>query len=509
MRIETADVGGARLELELGSAEAPRTIVMADIAELAGALAISAGDIALAGASLARVTVASATWTTGRATIEVDHAATATGVTADLHIARAVARESGTPALRGTITAATVHAPHMVVDAGGRSAFGLELHDVRFAADDEGDQHLTIARAIVRELQGSRAGAIVRAPAIELRAIDLSAAGGHLRLAIGGARAASASVSRAELELTLEGLELPGGITVDGPRLEIPALQVAALQAAVESLPGPRAAGDDEPARAPLPIDLEILDQLSGRFEVDLDVDITVPVIGRRKATHRLRVPIESGAIDYKELEADLSSLEDAFIDFELDDDRLILERRIPLIPGTGKPILIWDLPDAAEMELARRDRVRLRRLPSFRVAADKKTRRQGPPSVELRHLAANDIDLLLSLSASRAAIALDGGGHELEGWLRRASLGELRAHGALFHDPGEAPAPSTISVTGRELELGLAGVPLGSATLDAVAVAIATIESVVVGFVGVRPRSIGARLVGVSLEDLNATLNR
>ncbi len=116
---------------------------------------------------------------------------------------------------------------------------------------------------------------------------------------------------------------------------------------------------------------MALLDGLAGEINVDLALDLTVPVIGRRRATHRFRIPIVDGVVDYMGLEGDLSTLESALLDFAIRDAALVLEMGNPVPPETRprKPILQWDLAPAG-LDLARRDRIRLAMLPRFRTVA-------------------------------------------------------------------------------------------------------------------------------------------
>src|SRR5690606_11056084 len=97
------------------------------------------------------------------------------------------------------------------------------------------------------------------------------------------------------------------------------------------------------PQRRPW-LDWNLLDSLTGHAHVDVGIDITLPLIGRRRAVHQLRVGVQQGRIDYRALESDLSALEDALLDFSVRDDALVLELGIPLLPtrGMGKPLIRW-----------------------------------------------------------------------------------------------------------------------------------------------------------------------
>ena len=89
-----------------------------------------------------------------------------------------------------------------------------------------------------------------------------------------------------------------------------------------------------------------LLDTLSGHLNVDLGVDLKVPVIQHRRAVHHFRVPIEQGRINFRELERNLAMLEELLLDFSVRDDELVLELGIPFLPtrGHGKRLVRWAL---------------------------------------------------------------------------------------------------------------------------------------------------------------------
>src|SRR5690606_31675043 len=176
---------------------------------------------------------------------------------------------------------------------------------------------------------------------------------------------------------------------------------------------------DPEPRRR---LDLDFLDRIDGRLDVDLTVDVTLPVLGSRRKTHHFRVPIAKGTINYKDLEGDLAKLEDAFIDIEVRGRQLAIERRIPLIPGSEKPLVLFDLePD--EVAMAHERLVRLATLGTLRLPPRSD---EGRSSVQLRELDFGNVDVALEVAPPPAGAPVDAswnasGNLALQGELRFA----------------------------------------------------------------------------------------
>jgi hypothetical protein len=238
-------------------------------------------------------------------------------------------------------------------------------------------------------------------------------------------------------------------------------------------------------------IDLGLLDGLSGHVHVDVEADLTVPVIGRRRATHRFRIPIAAGVVNFRELEDDLSTLENSLIDFAVREGHLVLERGIPLLPtrGFGKPIVAWPL-SPTELALAERDRVRLAALAQPRlVQTDGKS---DEPAVAVRELGFENIDVALRLeSIDRATGVL--GSLAFEG---------LRIAGSVGYRPA-APQPGRVSaqlqaLRTRLVELGIAGVVVDTHVLE-----LRDVESVQVWFEGIRPRALQVQVAHIGVERL------
>jgi hypothetical protein len=207
-----------------------------------------------------------------------------------------------------------------------------------------GDLEIAFASATAQDVRLVRTanGLEVGVGALELRGVDLDSAAAKLRVV---------------KALASHGLRFVRGA------LSIPDLSIdeASFDVALAKPQPPEAPTSGRVARSQ-PIDLEFLDRLSGRVNVDLNVDVRLPVIKRRVAVHRFRIPIDKGTIDFHELERDLSFLEDAVLDFKLKDDRLVFEKDIPLIPFDEETIVYWQLDDD-EIRMAENNMVWLRRL--------------------------------------------------------------------------------------------------------------------------------------------------
>ncbi len=234
-----------------------------------------------------------------------------------------------------------------------------------------------------------------------------------------------------------------------------------------------------------LPIfDWRLLDFVSGQLNVDVGMRIQLPLVTRR-AVHELRVPIEGGAVDFRELERNLSALEESLLDFSVRDDQLILELGVPLLPtrGRGKPLVRWNLAEV-DQELAARDRVRLAAL--ARPIPSEPRESRAPQSSErsvasLRELALKNLSLDISVAAApQPMLAL----------LRSFSVRQLKINGDVIHRVEDEQACSQLRASMRELALDLDDFPVSGRRFDLRDVMVAEVPSLMVQFEGARPRS-------------------
>lgn len=239
---------------------------------------------------------------------------------------------------------------------------------------------------------------------------------------------------------------------------------------------------------------LPLLDGLAGQLDVDLGLDLTVPVLGRRRATHEFRIPIDAGALDYRKLENDLSTLEDQLLDFSMRDDTLVLEMGIPFIPtrGKGKPILRWDV-QGGDLDLARQNRIRLAMLPQFQMAAeDSGNGSSGKSRVALRELSLRNLNATLQLSHDTPPASLP---------LRR--IGELALRADAHHAVDTQPRDGNASARIADVDLGPMHIAVGAMTLGFQAATLAS-ASLDAELTGLQPRSVGVQLRGLELANLD-----
>jgi hypothetical protein len=238
---------------------------------------------------------------------------------------------------------------------------------------------------------------------------------------------------------------------------------------------------------------LPLLDGLAGQLDVDLGLDLTVPVLGRRRATHKFRIPIESGTVDYLKLENDLSTLEDALLDFAMRDGGLVLEMGIPFVPtrGKGKPILRWNV-EGDDLVLARKDRIRLAMLPQFRMAAEDSGDGGGKSRVALRELSLRNLEAKLRLEHDVPPAALP---------LRR--VGELAVRADLHHAVETRPRDGTAGARIAGVELGAMSIVLGIMSLGFRALTVTTAD-IDAELAGLQPRGVRARIQGLRIAELD-----
>lgn len=470
LRLDQLDARG--LDLLLGRAD--RRVVIGAVTDLQGQLVTGDGTFTLEQASLARGEIASLQLQFATTNVSSEAAV----VLEDVHGRAQRDRERFGLQLR----AGTATASRLVLRIGDHVIEGqVELAGARLRID--GPEGVVFAERVVLG--------------------DVSLALGAVRLRLDRVAGVHVAVGwgRDGLRIEAEGIEIATG----GFELALP--EPAPAETAAEARPevAPEAAGEAiERAPRALPFSREdvlaLLDGVAGDVNVDLGVDLTVPVIGRRRATHRFRIPIENGALDYRKLESDLSTLEDALLDFSVRDGGLVLERGIPFIAtrGRGKPILRWDL-DADDLALAEARRIRLAMLPRFTVVGEGSGDPSKPPRVALRQLEAREIDVRVQVQIGAPPARLP---------LRR--IDELSAAGNVFHTPDAPPREGHVEARIAGVELGPMTLPIGRAEsgqtrreirIEQLGLELA--EAIEVAFAGIRPRAARGTLRGLTITGL------
>ncbi len=403
-------------------------------------------------------------------------------------------------------------------------AFGLTLADARLSVRDA-EGSLSAAGVELRDFSLRVGNLQLASPAVSGRDVTIRWGVKGFALDAASLDAATLEVSSGDARIALGGVHIDA-LALDGPSIAMGRVAVERGRVAVTIAPPPstsrestaptatgatgQASGGDAAARRFF--DWRALDGLSGEIDVDMEVDLTVPLIGHRKATHRFRVPIAGGSLDYRALESNLAALENALIDFAVKDGVLRLERVNPLFParGHGKPIVIWDL-DAADLALAEHERVRLAVLPNARMAdaagggdGHEPEEPSKKSSIALRRLALHRIDVKLALTP------VDGA---LTGQFRPRRIGSLVLQGSVDHAPddaggdaggaGGAQRPGSLLGEVSALAASLVALPLGENVLDATSLELASVSPIAVTFLDVHPTSVKLDLVGVAADGI------
>ncbi len=383
-----------------------------------------------------------------------------------------------------------------------------------------GDFDLRAQKVVVEQVRtpsnletGTITASAVSLIGVELTLVDRSAA-------------SSAPIAR----LSIGALELPQGLRLEpGPELIVPELiardvllssedilripqsaRHSALQALDQAEAGSSesAAGSQQSAEAgaeptsPAKRDFSFLDTIDGHLNVDLYLDVSIPVVGQRCETHEFRVPISGGTFDFHRLEGDINWLARSVLDIEVADGKLFLEKDIPLVPFDNKVLISWPL-DAEERKLAERKRTRLRTLLKWELPPpeDKKS------PIELHEIATRNIDIALTLTQPSQ---LDFGPIGRIGLGRddRPGVDRLTVGGELHHATGK-PRDETV------LELAIAGLAasleqcwLGSSCLEAARIDIDGVRDVAVGFDGFIPNRLNATIERIAIQNLGVRVD-
>lgn len=336
--------------------------------------------------------------------------------------------------------------------------------------------------------------------------------GGAVEASVREANVRRLCLKRGPLEVVVNDVALPTGLTLRGHDLAVPRVSSDSIEVRVGELaPSPptsaAASAPETTGRGSDALDAvrRVLDALQGQVDVDLRVDATVPVLGRRRATHHFRIPVAEGAIDYHQLEHDLATLEDAFIDFKVKKDRLILERNIPLVPFGSRTLVYWELDTERDRALAAERRVRLAKLTAPEVPTERAQEEveEGKRGVVLRRLDFDSIDAVLSVGHVTLPLAV--GTVEIGG-PDRAGVGRMELRGDVRYEPDRPLEHTDLHIAARDLCAVLHGLALGERNLRASQVNVGSVDDVRIGFDGVRPCSLAATIRAFDGEGIELT---
>ncbi len=511
MRIKLQQADAARVEIELPHADGRRRAIC--LTEVRGASAgiervaagPSGGELRARGLRAASALVDQVEWPLPRGgRLATSSPAGLAGLSLELDVPGTAARGGDVAAVSGRAALTRANARAVSIELGGAHRLVVDI-DARAASLELSPERIGYAsadRIDLANLQTALAGWLVRASSGALDRARADWRDGETLVGAGSAHLGGLTVTAEGVTVEIDRVEMTEGMRTSGRALVIPELLlpeirvgfddlVAAIRQRLPAAPAPPA-GRASTDSGRFHFDFGFLDRITGRLDVDLTMELSLPVIGRRAATHHFRVPIVSGALNYRELERDLAGLEDAFIDVEVRGRSLVIERRIPII-GMEKPLVVWDLTPE-ELELAKKRVVRLRTVPRMQIVRSGGGEK-GPVTIKRLHFGNVEIQLALTPREGQPEDALEG-----------LSAATLEARGELAYQPQREGETTRAELAIERVAAGPFEVAAGGARVEVDRVELAEVEGEV-EFSGVRPR--GGRLVarGAVLRNLKIAL--
>jgi hypothetical protein len=559
MRFSLKQTSARAFDISLPDQEGrARQLGFEHITELGGAVEIAPHAILLQEAAARSLQLTAAEWRTPSGLITIGAPVAVMELFVDGRIPRGDARSLP---LDGRVTVKRLHTDSLVLEGFiPRLACGVRVERLDVAQHAPAgtaaleslalsELETTLGSFLVRLAEASIGNVQARWPVAGAAGADTPAGAGEPGQD-SGLEVTAASITAAGLDVRSRAIEIAADhvavqeAAIRGRTFSLAAVSVGKLSleldlaalAAREREESADAAAEAPPAKPSIRslIDWRFLDRVDGQIDVDVTVDVHLPVIRRRRATHCFRVPIEKGIFNYRQLESGLASLENAVIDFDLKGHKLVIERDLPII-RMRKNLVEWRLDDE-EMALARQRKVKLRTLPRFEI-----TPGNGKNSdVKLHGLAIHPINIDLSVSPALPSAALSTvtptatdaeaaaatgedaaartagevradaapaeqappSAHEYRGILPELSLRRLMVTGSIDYPDAEG----SLAIKVKQLATALRGLPLGNVVVDVGAVRVDSIDPIKIVFDGLVPRAISLTINGLALERVTVT---
>lgn len=453
----------------------------------------------------AGLAVERATWHVGAGVITVGGKARLEEVELGLSIPKGVAKTSLRISVGGADLDRVSYEMRDVSVAGAASLQGALIE-----RDPGGRLAIAGVRLIVRDLCVTAGALVLTAKEAVAESASVVVHQGDLRIQAARLSAREVSLQQGDVTVSIGQLEAPSGVAYRNGDVAVEDLMVTLLELTLASVGGKGGESTARPQAAQRPAgtkpripDLSVLDGLSGQIDLDLTVDATIPLLKSRRATHYFRIPVRQGAINFRELERDLSMLEDAVLDFAVKNGELILEKDIPFIPFDNTTLVSWPLVDATDHALAAEKRVRIRRLVDYRVPPPKKKKKADDSGgLALRELDFGNLDANLRLEGTAA---LDLGGFTLHlGNAEAPAIESVAIRGNLRHLANGPPHPGHVDVKARGIALAVAGLSVAKQKLDCRALHIGEAESVRIDFAALRPTKVSAKIAQARVQGLS-----
>jgi hypothetical protein len=366
--------------------------------------------------------------------------------------------------------------------------------------------HLAIHTLRIDGLTLSFGDIILKADTAALTGLRLTQdAAGKLQIDVTGVALTDLSVDAGARRIQVPSLNLdtlryaPEGVSFEHGALDTLSLWIDSFTTSSD-------AASTQPEEAPLPagvrrtlgLDLPFLDHLNARIEADVVVDLKLPLIKRRVATHRMRLDVNSGVFDFKQLEGGLSKLEDAMFDFEVDDRGLLLEFDAVVMK---RELVHWPL-DASGLALARQRKVRARTFARPTVVTGAPQANHEPESersVALHRITVQGIVFDGGL-AGASSLPLLAGTLRL-GRADTHALGKLRVTGSLVHDPAQRAPSTELALELSRLDVALDNLAVGEHTLTLSQLSLAQVSDTVLRFQGLKPAALKTTLRDLQVQ--------
>jgi hypothetical protein len=495
--INAANLGAERFELELpGGARGDLHLVLGHSGGLTGRYEQDGSRIRLREIAGPQVSIEALALPLAQGVLRVEGPSILQGLRVDAEL-------GGERPFAGRVTSARAGL-HLRFERGPLLArAGFSVQNAMFEQSGPGAQRLELESVEVEALRLEIEGqSFVNVERLSLRGVRCTIAPGGVSLVCASAHAESVVMEQGGRTLRLGRAALPHGLELVDGILRWAELTLERLDASVPDLSRPRpAAKAGRPTQAPL--ELPILDHLQGLLAFDLLLDVRIPILPDRRATHSIRLDVTQGAINFEQLERGLAGLENALLDFEVNDEGLILE--LDPIPGVkldNVTLVTWPLSGHEHGLAKTQHRIRLRRLLDYQLSpklggGSPRERSSGPSA--LRRLHVGNIETALSLSGP-VTQSLPGLGTLRLGAPGVPAIAELRLAGQVEHAPGEPPSTTELRLDGRELVLGASIVDERGRRIELERLSIARIDALRVGLIGLQPRSLGLAVEGIHL---------
>ncbi len=373
----------------------------------------------------------------------------------------------------------------------------------RFGFTNEGGKRLVFPHSHMREIEGKSGGTAYGAADCAFEALEGRLDTLHWEAAAASIGGGWLRDDAGRVDVAVDRCELPHGIRLvradRGVELLSPHVSFSELRLTVKG-PFSRRAPTAPPAK-PTQLRqerLRFLDSLSGRIYLTVKVRLDLPVLGGRTLDQQLRVPVQEGSLDYRELEDSLDWLEGQFLDIKHEDQRLRVQWKVPIF-GASHDLISWALDSDADA-LAAFGRVPVRSLSDFRVGAGSAPKPEERKRKVLQSFALDAIDIALSLLAPRNLEI--GAGMILFGGDDQPGIVDLKVTGAI-HDRGAGAlrgAIGSIDTTVKDLKIGPAIVTADRLHFDG-------LDQLEVTFDGFRPTAVTVVVHRVTATNLSITL--